>query len=335
MDDTVGKKSRYLDFLPAHFQENGVLGSFLLPFERHMDDLSAMVEKMAAVFDPTLTEPEFLPWLATWVSLALDPDWDEARRRELITKAVDLYRHRGTVRGLKEYLKIYTGLEPEIREWSWPGGMQLGVASMIAGIFPSPPVPGDLPENPLISDLSPLVRVRRYEPETKDTYVIERLDGTDPAFVLIAADSPQAVKVTLNYENQGQPSERPVVTVTDANGGVTTYTNATVSRRDAVIHDVYPMASGRGFEAEYRGDTFLVDELSGDDILPWRFVVDVKIPPDQRDKVRMNKVKAIVDLEKPAHTLYYLKLTLVESRARFEPMQIEVRSDIGINTVTG
>lgn len=335
MDETTGKQSRFLDFLPAHFQENGVLGAFLLPFERHMDTLSDIVEHIAEVFDPSLTEPEFLPWLATWVSLALDPDWDEARRRELIAKAVDLYRHRGTVRGLKEYLKIYTGLEPDIREWSWPGGMQVGVASMIGGIFPSPPVPGDLPENPLISDLSPLVRVRRYEPETKDYYVIERLDGTDPAFVLIAADSPQAVKVTLNYENQGQPSERPVVKVTDANGVVTTYSNATVSRRDAVVHDVYPITSGRGFEAEYRGDTFLVDELSGDDILPWRFVVDVKIPPDQRDKVRMDKVKAIVDLEKPAHTLYYLKLTLVESRARFEPMQIEVRSDIGINTVTG
>jgi hypothetical protein len=49
----------------------------------------------------------------------------------------------------------------------------------------------------------------------------------------------------------------------------------------------------------------------------------------------MDKVKAIVDLEKPAHTLYYLKLTYVESRVDLQYMQIEVRSDIGINTVIG
>lgn len=102
-----------------------------------------------------------------------------------------------------------------------------------------------------------------------------------------------------------------------------------------MIHDVYPLESGQGFSAEYKGDTFLIDELFGEDFLPYRFIVDVKIPPDQRDKVRMDKVKAIVDLEKPAHTLYYLKLTYVESRVDLQYMQIEVRSDIGINTVIG
>ncbi len=334
MNNEPKAKSRYLDYLPAFFQENDFLGRFLLPFERHMDGLSAILDRMATVFDPFRTDPDFLPWLAQWVALILDPEWDEAKRRELIAKAVDLYRHRGTVRGLKEYLKIYTGLEPEIREWSWPGGMQIGVASMIGGIFPQPPVPDDVPP-PLISDLSPLTRVRRYDPETKDYYVVEKLDNAEPAFVVVAVDSPRAVRVEFGYENEGLSSEKPFVKMTDVDGIVTEYKPATVIRRDGVTHDVYPLESGRGFSAEFKGDTFLVDELFGEDILPYRFIVDVKISPGERDKVRMDKVKAIVDLEKPAHTLYYLKLTHVESRAGFAPMQIEVRSDIGINTVIG
>jgi len=329
------EKSQYLDFLPAHFQANDFLGKFLLPFERHLGGLGAILDKMATVFDPYLTEPDFLPWLGTWVALVLDPEWDETKRRELISKAVDLYRHRGTVKGLKEYLKIYTGLEPEIREWSWPGGMQMGVSSMIGGLFGQPPLPVDFPAEPLITDLSPLTHVSRYTPEYKDYYVVQRLDGTEPAYVYYGVNSQKAVHVEFDYENQGLPTETPFVRITDQDGNVTEFKPATVSRRDGVIHDVYPLESGQGFSAEYKGDTFLIDELFGEDFLPYRFIVDVKIPPDQRDKVRMDKVKAIVDLEKPAHTLYYLKLTYVESRVDLQYMQIEVRSDIGINTVIG
>jgi phage tail-like protein len=331
----MSDKSRYLDFLPAHFQENDFLGRFLLPFEDHLAELGAIVGGIARYFDPYLTDPDFLPWLGSWVALVLDPEWDEAKRRELIAKAVDLYRHRGTVKGLKEYLKIYTGLEPEIREWCWPSGMQIGVASMIGGLTCYPPLPPGFPADPLISDLSPLIQVRRYEPVYQDYYVVDRLDGTEPSQVYYAVNSPKAVHVEFGYENQGLPSEAPYVVITAQDGTTVKYAPATVTRRDGLINDVYPLVSGQEITADYEGDTFLIDELSGEDILPYRFIVDVKIPPDQRDKVRMDKVKAIVDLEKPAHTLYYLKLTYVESRVVFEPMQIEVRSDIGINTVTG
>jgi hypothetical protein len=46
-------------------------------------------------------------------------------------------------------------------------------------------------------------------------------------------------------------------------------------------------------------------------------------------------VRAIVDLEKPAHTIYYLKLTPVVSAYALEPMQIEIRSTIGQDTYVG
>jgi phage tail-like protein len=326
----MSDKSKYLNYLPAHFQENPFLGRFLLPFEAHLDELSSILDHIARYFDPYLTDADFLPWLGTWVALVLDPEWEEGKRRELIARAVELYKRRGTVAGLKEYLKIYTGLEPEIREWCWPGGMQIGVASMIGGLTCSN-APTGFPSDPVISDLSPIVQVRRYPPEYTDYYVLEMLEEeVVTSTVYYATDDPRAVHVTYGLLNA-----TPYVDITDEDGHVTRYSPARVTRRDHVICDVYPLTSASGITAEYSGDTFLIDELSGADFLPYHFIVDVKIPPDQNDKVKMDKVKAIVDLEKPAHTVYYLKLTDVEGRVTFSPMQIDVRSDIGINTVVG
>jgi P2-related tail formation protein len=61
----------------------------------------------------------------------LDPAWPIERRRELVKSAVELYRWRGTKRGLIEYLRIYTGSVAEISEYI-PGmildsNTQLGV----------------------------------------------------------------------------------------------------------------------------------------------------------------------------------------------------------------
>jgi phage tail-like protein len=63
-----------------------------------------------------MTPPELLPWLASWLGLALDERWPEDQRRALILAAVDLYQWRGTRRGLSEFLRLYTGLTPEIVE---------------------------------------------------------------------------------------------------------------------------------------------------------------------------------------------------------------------------
>jgi hypothetical protein len=51
------------------------------------------------------------------VALSLDPNWPLERRRQLLRSAAELYRWRGTKRGLAEYLRIYTGSVPEISEY--------------------------------------------------------------------------------------------------------------------------------------------------------------------------------------------------------------------------
>lgn len=115
--DGKGKlQSSYLKHLPAMYREDEFMGRFLLIFESVLKPIERTVENLPLYFDPLITPEEVLPWLASWVDVALDPRWPEERRRELVKSAVELYRWRGTRRGLTEYLRIYTGRKPEITE---------------------------------------------------------------------------------------------------------------------------------------------------------------------------------------------------------------------------
>jgi len=93
------------------------MGQFLLIFESILKPIENSIGNLALYFDPLMTSESLLPWLATWVDLALDTTWPEKRRRELVKSATELYRWRGTKRGLSEYLRIYTGSMPEISEY--------------------------------------------------------------------------------------------------------------------------------------------------------------------------------------------------------------------------
>ena len=112
----VAAKGRYLNFLPALYSDNDLLARFLMLFESFWAPIERQIDHLPYYFDPRLTPPDFLPWLASWLNLTLDPRWPEDRRRELIRSAVRLYRMRGTARGLRTILKLYTGVEPQITE---------------------------------------------------------------------------------------------------------------------------------------------------------------------------------------------------------------------------
>jgi phage tail-like protein len=69
---------------------------------------------MEAYFDPRLTPPDYLDWLAGWVGLVLDQNWSDEQRRALVIEAGELYRWHGTVRGIIEQIRLYTGVVPEV-----------------------------------------------------------------------------------------------------------------------------------------------------------------------------------------------------------------------------
>lgn len=75
------------------------------------------------------TPSDFLPWLASWLALTLREDWDDLRRSELVARAAQLYRLRGTKQGVEEFLRIYTRLGVRVDELNRP--LQLGVHSTV------------------------------------------------------------------------------------------------------------------------------------------------------------------------------------------------------------
>lgn len=112
----IHARNRLLTYLPGIYSDDPFLDGFLRIFDDTWLPLERQIDILYAYVDPRLTPAEFLPWLGTWVDLVLDENWPEARRRELIRRAADLYRRRGTAGALRDYLTIYTGTIPEIIE---------------------------------------------------------------------------------------------------------------------------------------------------------------------------------------------------------------------------
>lgn len=106
----------YTDYLPAMYREDDFTMRFMRIFEDIFRPLEMMIDKMYCRFDPAMTDSSFLPWLSTWVGIHMDERWPEDRRRQLLASAVELYRWRGTKLGMMEYLRIYTGVVPQITE---------------------------------------------------------------------------------------------------------------------------------------------------------------------------------------------------------------------------
>ncbi|MBD2449735.1 phage tail protein [Nostoc sp. FACHB-152] len=102
--------SRYINFLPIIYREVDFIGRFIKIFEETVEPLIESFNVMWANLD-SLTAPQaLLPFLAHWVAWPLDPVWDIAQQRRLIRRAIELYRWRGTRKGLRLYLHLYTGL---------------------------------------------------------------------------------------------------------------------------------------------------------------------------------------------------------------------------------
>ncbi len=101
----------YLEhYLPAVYREDAASASFLDRFLSNIEGLfTALEDRVAAaqlLFDVRGAPAESLEWLAGWLGVALDPTWDENRRRLFIKYAPAFFRHRGTAQGLQMALRL-------------------------------------------------------------------------------------------------------------------------------------------------------------------------------------------------------------------------------------
>ncbi len=111
----------YLEqYLPSVYREDEDSASFLDRFLANIEGfLTATEDRIAAVqtlFDVRSAPADALEWLAGWLGVALDPAWTDAKRRLFIQHAIEFFVQRGTVRGLKAAvtLAIDDCVDPEI-----------------------------------------------------------------------------------------------------------------------------------------------------------------------------------------------------------------------------
>jgi phage tail-like protein len=106
--------------LPRAFSRDPEFGDFLRRYlavtEGLLGDLDARGASRAALLAPHATPDELLPWLASFLGLALDGRFTSAQRRQLVAEIANLWRGKGTVCGLARFLEIFLGVRPVVVE---------------------------------------------------------------------------------------------------------------------------------------------------------------------------------------------------------------------------
>ena len=79
-----------------------------------LGELEETISDLPSLFDPFSAPngdfPSWLSWLSSWLAFDLNQAWSEDETRRFLAEAFDLYGKRGTVEGLRRYLKIYAGV---------------------------------------------------------------------------------------------------------------------------------------------------------------------------------------------------------------------------------
>lgn len=123
-------------FLPAIYREQPGPADFLDRFLANMEGVSSSLEgrivAAEARFDPRTAPADSLDWLAGWYDTALDPAWDEDRRRLFIAHAAAFFGWRGTLRGLGLALRLAFDPAVSARDFDFsqpdcdcPGGIRI------------------------------------------------------------------------------------------------------------------------------------------------------------------------------------------------------------------
>ena len=113
-------KETWMRFLPGVYSRDRATADFteryLSIFQSVYDDREREIRESAGLIHPSAVSRALLEELAGWYDLKDLYLWTDEKLRQLVLKAPELLLKRGTAAGLKEYLGLYLGTQPEIRE---------------------------------------------------------------------------------------------------------------------------------------------------------------------------------------------------------------------------
>lgn len=110
----------YRQWLPSVYAEqdsDGVLMRLLALARSEIGDAETLIADLPRLAMPDFVPTAALPWLADWLAFELPADLQAQAQRDVLTRAYEYARKRGTVAGLLAFVHLYTGLRPRLVEW--------------------------------------------------------------------------------------------------------------------------------------------------------------------------------------------------------------------------
>ena len=103
-------RSTSADLLPSVYQEDEAAGAFterfVSLFDSSLETVAETVRRFPALLDGGRAPAEVLPWIAGFLSIALDESWNVETRRRILRAAPELFRKRGTRDGLDQAIRL-------------------------------------------------------------------------------------------------------------------------------------------------------------------------------------------------------------------------------------
>src|SRR5215218_2960254 len=92
--------------LPAVYQDGDFGMRFIGALEELLDPIVAVLDALPSHFDPDHAPRDILNLLAAWLGVDLDESQELRHQREMVRRAADLGRRRGTVGGIELALEL-------------------------------------------------------------------------------------------------------------------------------------------------------------------------------------------------------------------------------------
>jgi phage tail-like protein len=104
-------RKSYIRYLPEIYRQqsgsSAFLPHFLSLFESVFVDIEQTFGDHTQFLDPETIPADYLSWLNDWLAVDMGEAWPESARRELLSRAPELYRRRGTVGGISATIELY------------------------------------------------------------------------------------------------------------------------------------------------------------------------------------------------------------------------------------
>lgn len=322
----------YLEhYLPATYRQDPLSADFLDRFLANFEGFyTAIEDRIAAVqvlFDLRTVPPEALEWLASFYGIVFDPAWNTAQQYLLVKYAMQFFQYRGTIPGLQMVLYLALNAIPD--------------EAVVASVFNS----GD-PEKAL--DLCGVRIVERFR--TRQAPAVVFGDPSSVGTTLGGGQAKVAFRPPANWQlAPGEVGYLPSLNLSGLDPDVVQsawqdfllrrYRQVNVLNR---AHGSYwntfsrvPMPGYLPFVGSLTRDWYLFENVvlamhrtahRFTVMLPASRDLEADSPEHQR---RLDLVRRIVELEKPAHTIFDVRFYWAMFRIGEARLGLDTLVDLG------